>query len=113
VEKARPKLCLAENMKIRFDFLSCHEGLRIPITLMWIRIYPACHFDLDPDPDPACHFGADPDPSFHFYADPDPSFQIKTQNLAQIGSHFIHFWLVISNFMRIRIQLTTLMRIRI
>ncbi len=60
-------------MKNRFEFLSCHEVLRIPITLMWIRIYPACHFDLDPDPDPACFFCADPDPdpTFHFYADPD------------------------------------------
>ena len=28
------------------------------------------HFDADPDPDSACHFGADP--IFRFDADPDP-----------------------------------------
>ncbi len=31
----------------------------------------ACHFDLDPDPDPTFHYDAD--------ADPDPSFQLKAQ----------------------------------
>jgi hypothetical protein len=39
------------------------------------------HFDVDPDPGPACHFDADPDLAFHFDPDPDPSFQIKAQNL--------------------------------
>jgi len=32
------------------------------------------HFDVDPDPDPACHFDEDPDaypdPTFQFDADP-------------------------------------------
>jgi hypothetical protein len=55
------------------------------------------------------------------HADPDPSFQIKVQKFekfTQIGSyiiiHVFHtFWLVICKLMRIRIQLRTLMRMRI
>jgi hypothetical protein len=44
------------------------------------------HFDTDqePDPDPACNFGADPDLACYFDADPDPSFQIKAQNLEKV-----------------------------
>ncbi len=43
-----------------------------------IRIM-CCHFDadLDPVPDPACHFDADPDPNFHFGVDPDPVLTSK------------------------------------
>ncbi len=42
--------------------------------------------------------------------DPDPSFQIKAQNFEKV----LHtFWLVLCKLMRIRIQLTTLMRIPI
>jgi hypothetical protein len=56
------------------------------------------------------HFDADPDP--------DPSFQMKAQNLKKVYSNlliFHTFWLVICKLMRfrIRIQLKTLMRIRI
>ncbi len=42
---------------------------------------PPCHFDADPDPEPAFHFDADadPDPAVHFDAypdaDPDPTSQ--------------------------------------
>jgi hypothetical protein len=44
------------------------------------------HFDVDGDPDSACHFDADADPFFHFDADPDTdsSFQIKAQNLEKV-----------------------------
>jgi hypothetical protein len=45
----------------------------------------------DADPDSACHFDPDPDPACHFDPDPDPTF----------------------HFDAIRIQLITLMRIRI
>ncbi len=41
--------------------------------LMRIRIYPAYHFDADPDPDLAYHFDADPDSTFEF--DPDPRYR--------------------------------------
>ncbi len=98
--------------------------------------HPPCHFDAVPDPvptrhfdadlGPACHFNADPDPdpdpAFHFDAvpdrGPDPSFQIKAQNFEKLlqQAHFLYiFWLVICNLMwiRIQIQLITLMRIRI
>jgi hypothetical protein len=77
---------------------------------------PAYHFDADPDP--TCHFDADPDPdpTFHFDPDPDPGFQIKAENLEKVLKNrliFHTFWLVICKWMRIRIQLVTLMRIQI
>jgi hypothetical protein len=66
-------------------------------------------FDADADPDPTFHLDADPDP--------DPSFQIKAQNLEKVLKWLIFqtCWLVICKLMqiRLRIQLTTLMRIRI
>ncbi len=75
-------------------------------------------FDADPDADPDSthHPDADADPGseseFSPYTDPDPSFQIK----AKIGLYFIHFGLSSAKFMRnrirFRIQLITLMRIR-
>ncbi len=87
---------------------------------------PACHFD----PDSTFHFAADQDPTFHFdpdpNPDPDPSFQIKAQNLEKKCSNRLIFhtlWLVIRKLRRIwiqpnillrrRVQLITLMRIRI
>jgi hypothetical protein len=47
--------------------------------------------------------------------DADPSFQIMVQTLEKVRSYSIHFGLVICKLMRIRfrIQLITLMRIRI
>ncbi len=80
---------------------------------------PACHFeaDEDPDPYPACHFDPDPDSTIHADAipDTDPSFKIKARNLKKCSNRLIlHIiWLVICKLMRIRIQLITLMRIRI
>ncbi len=97
---------------------------------------PTFHFDVDPDP--ACHFGADPDPAFHFDADPDPAFHFDADPDPDPNFHFdadpdpapsfqkssalkkcsnrltFHtFCLVICKLIRIRIQLITLMRIRI
>jgi hypothetical protein len=47
---------------------------------------PACHFDAVSDPNPACHFDADPDATFHTDAEPnlDTSYQTKTQNLEKV-----------------------------
>ncbi len=39
------------------------------------------HFDADPEPEPAFHYGADPDPTFHSDTDPDPD---PTYNLTRI-----------------------------
>ncbi len=79
------------------------------------------HFDAYPDPPghfdayPACHLDADLDPTFYSDADPNPSFQIKAQNLKKCSNRlmFRTFCHVIWKLMRIRIQLVTLMRIRI
>ncbi len=83
---------------------------------LWCDPDPTCNFDADPEPDPACHFDADPgpDPAFYFDAEPDldPSFQQKKFSNRLI---FHTFCFVVSKLMRIRIriQLMTLMCIRI
>jgi hypothetical protein len=68
------------------------------------------HYDAHPNTDshPACDFDADP--TFHFDSDPDPN-PVPSFQSAQIGFH--SFWLVIGKFMRIRMQLIALMRMRI
>jgi hypothetical protein len=79
------------------------------------------YFDVDLDPDPACHFDAAPGP------DPDPIFtliwirilasksKLKTLKKCSNRRMFRAFWLVICILMLIliRIQPITLMRIRI
>jgi hypothetical protein len=64
--------------------------------------------DEDPDPDPTSHLNTDSE------LDPDPRFQIRAQTLKKVLI-FHTFWLVICKLMgiRIRIQLITLIRIRI
>ncbi len=68
------------------------------------------HYDAHPNTDshPACD--SDADPTFHFDSDPDPN-PVPSFQSAQIGFH--SFWLVIGKFMRIRMQLIALMRMRI
>jgi hypothetical protein len=67
------------------------------------------------------HFNADPksDPTFHFDADPNPAPHLSDANLRSLVSvpsigfilNFLRSWILIS--MRIRIQLLSLLRIRI
>jgi hypothetical protein len=84
---------------------------------------PTFHFGAAPDPDPACPFDADPDPdpTFSFDPDPDPypSFQIKAQNLDKVLKE-AHFPYILAYHLQvdahkvlIRIQLITLIRVRI
>ncbi len=89
------------------------------------RVTDPYHFDADPDPDPACPFDADPDPTFHFDADPDPSFYVKAQNLEKVLKYSSILYIFACHrqiyadpdkyftLRRIRIQLFTLIRIRI
>jgi hypothetical protein len=68
------------------------------------------------DPDPIFHPDADPDPTFHPDADPDPdpdpSFQKKAQLLEKVL--IFHTYILACHLqIRYRIQLITLMRIRI
>jgi hypothetical protein len=69
-------------------------------------------FDADPDPDPTPYFNLGPDQAFHFDADPDPPFYADNNHWTILGpSVNLHGgppWLL-----RIRIQLFTLMRIRL
>jgi hypothetical protein len=77
-----------------------------------------CQFDSDPYP--TFHFDADPDPTFHFDADPypDPSLQVKANILVKVLKKcsnrliFHTFRPVKCKPKRIRIQLITLMHIR-
>jgi hypothetical protein len=86
---------------------------------------PTFHFDADPDPDPnpTIHVDADPDPDptsfFDTDLDPYPSFQIKAQNLDKVLKE-AHFPYILAYHLQvdahkvlIRIQLITLIRVRI
>jgi hypothetical protein len=64
------------------------------------------------DPD---HHDVDPDPACYFDPDPDPSFQMRLRILKKCSNRLIFHtcWLVIDKWMQIRLQLITLIRIRI
>ncbi len=75
--------------------------LRIRIT----DADPDPYFQLDADPDPACHpFDSDPDPSFHFDADLDPTVTLMR---IQIGEPLRHHQIRIGVKIWIRIGIET------
>ncbi len=87
---------------------------------------PAFHFDAGPDPDPTFDSDADldPDPAFLFDTDPDPDPatlffpdldppMLQNDPLRLPPFHFDEDPDPVFTWMRIRIQLSTLMRMRI
>ncbi len=104
-------LCIRTTlMRIKIRLITL---MRIRISIfIWCGSRCGSGFFFDSDPDPTFH------PDANSVPDPDPSFQIEAKTLKCLNRLIFHtFWLVVRKLMRIRIrfriQLITLMQIRI